>query len=195
LPVWPQPRPKPVLWLAIDDGSGPRWSAWPRPMPRVRSSIARSSAATARPARRQRAEQAAVGAIWRGDTAAVARISRATSPPMQLIGKLYRDQAAGTPTGSSSTTAGAVDMVQQRRDAARAMSAGADGAADALCAAMARRRACRPAGSYRVLFTGIDSGDDYMRLSGYLQAAVVRGSRPVRATPHGLELDLELTRA
>ena len=24
LPNWPQPRPKPVLWLAIDDGSGPR---------------------------------------------------------------------------------------------------------------------------------------------------------------------------
>ena len=24
LPVWPMPRPKPVLWLAIDDGSGPR---------------------------------------------------------------------------------------------------------------------------------------------------------------------------
>lgn len=24
LPVWPLPRPKPVLWLAIDDGSGPR---------------------------------------------------------------------------------------------------------------------------------------------------------------------------
>ena len=24
LPMWPQPRPKPVLWLAIDDGRGPR---------------------------------------------------------------------------------------------------------------------------------------------------------------------------
>src|SRR5690606_19299390 len=24
LPVWPTPRPKPVLWLAINDGSGPR---------------------------------------------------------------------------------------------------------------------------------------------------------------------------
>ncbi|HHW4680522.1 MAG TPA: DUF2066 domain-containing protein, partial [Xylella taiwanensis] len=24
LPIWPHPRPKPVLWLAIDDGSGPR---------------------------------------------------------------------------------------------------------------------------------------------------------------------------
>ncbi|MGB3393982.1 MAG: DUF2066 domain-containing protein, partial [Stenotrophomonas sp.] len=24
LPIWPQPRPRPVVWLAIDDGSGPR---------------------------------------------------------------------------------------------------------------------------------------------------------------------------
>ena len=24
LPVWPEPRARPVLWLAIDDGSGPR---------------------------------------------------------------------------------------------------------------------------------------------------------------------------
>ncbi|WP_426806139.1 DUF2066 domain-containing protein, partial [Stenotrophomonas sp. SrG] len=24
LPLWPQPRPKPVVWLAIDDGAGPR---------------------------------------------------------------------------------------------------------------------------------------------------------------------------
>ncbi|HEY4556066.1 MAG TPA: DUF2066 domain-containing protein, partial [Lysobacter sp.] len=24
LPIWAEPRPKPVLWLAIDDGSGPR---------------------------------------------------------------------------------------------------------------------------------------------------------------------------
>jgi uncharacterized protein len=24
LPIWPQPRPKPVLWLGIDDGKGPR---------------------------------------------------------------------------------------------------------------------------------------------------------------------------
>ena len=46
-------------------------------------------------ARREVAEthQAAVGAIWRGDTAAIARISARYNPPMQLIGKLYRDGA------------------------------------------------------------------------------------------------------
>ena len=30
LPVWPQPRPKPVVWLAINDGSGPRLVGLPQ---------------------------------------------------------------------------------------------------------------------------------------------------------------------
>ena len=30
LPLWPMPRPKPVLWLAIDDGSGPRLAGLPQ---------------------------------------------------------------------------------------------------------------------------------------------------------------------
>ena len=49
---------------------------------------------------------------------------------------------------------------------ARAMSGGADGAADALIRRYARRGSggASPAGSYRVLITGIDSADDYIRL-------------------------------
>ena len=30
LPIWPLPRPKPVMWLAIDDGSGPRLAGLPQ---------------------------------------------------------------------------------------------------------------------------------------------------------------------
>src|SRR3546814_1183876 len=92
LAVWPQPRPKPVLWLAIDDGSGPRL---------VGLSKAAAASSTLDRAKKRgyrlglpngsAAEQAVVGAIWRGDTAAVARASRRYSPPMQLIGKLYRN--------------------------------------------------------------------------------------------------------
>src|SRR3546814_19503943 len=53
-----------------------------------------------------------------------------------------------------------------------------------------------PAGppcKYRVTFTGINSGADYVRLSALLQGmSVVRGITPLRATPQGLEVDLEL---
>ena len=42
-------------------------------------------------------------------------------------------------------------------------------------------------------FTGIDSSDDFIRLAGYLQKlSVVRRITPMRATPVGLEYELEL---
>jgi hypothetical protein len=48
-------------------------------------------------------------------------------------------------------------------------------------------------GNYRVLITGIDSADDYIRLMSHLQEiSVVRKVRPVRAGADGLLLELEL---
>ena len=74
-----------------------------------------------------------------------------------------------------------------------AMAAGADGAADALVKRYARATETGPGGSYRITFTGIDSSDDFIRLSGYLQGmSVVQRVTPVRATAQGLELELEL---
>jgi hypothetical protein len=44
-----------------------------------------------------------------------------------------------------------------------------------------------------VIFTGIDSADDYLRLSAALQGmSVVRKITPVRASGSSLEMDLEL---
>ena len=72
LPVWPQPRPKPVLWLAIDDGSGPRLVGL------AKADAARSVLDRAIERGYQlglpggsAAEQAATGAIWRGDPVVV----------------------------------------------------------------------------------------------------------------------------
>ena len=74
------------------------------------------------------------------------------------------------------------------------MAAGADGAADALIRRYARQSGgAGPAGDYRVLVTGIDSADDYIRLMSHLQElSVVRRIRPVGAGPEGLTLELEL---
>lgn len=195
LPVWPQPRPKPVVWLAIDDGSGPRLV-----------SLAQTNAARPlldRAVQRgfqlglpsgSAAEQALVGSIWRQESAAVARASARYRPPMQLIGKLYR--------GSGGWVADWVFVDDGRElarwsssdaDARRAMAAGADGAAEALMKRYAKRAPGGPPGTYRVVFTGIDSADDYLRLSAALQRmAVVRAITPVRAAGVTLELDLEL---
>ena len=76
LPSWPQPRPKPVLWLAINDGSGPRLVG----LGQVNAAKAILDQAKSRgfalglPGGNA-AEQAAVGAIWRGDSAAIAGLS------------------------------------------------------------------------------------------------------------------------
>lgn len=195
LPVWPEPRPKPVLWLAIDDGSGPRLVGLQQ------NNVARSILNRAKERGYQlglpsgnAAEQAAAGAIWRGDTAAIARLSSRYSPPMQLIGKLYRDQGGWTADWIFVDDGRVLSKWSSSdSNARRAMAAGADGAADALTRRYARSNAAGPAGKYRVVFTGLDSSDDYIRLSSILQGmSVVRGIIPVRAAPDGLELELQL---
>lgn len=195
IPVWPAPRPKPVIWLAIDDGKGPRLVGLPQnnvAKPLTQRAIERgyrlglpSGSA---------AEQAAVGAIWRGDTGAIARLSSRYSPPMQLIGKLYRAKGGWT---ADWTFVDNGKVLAQKSvdspDARRALASGADVGGDALSRKYAKRNAVGPAGSYRVVFTGIDSADDFIRLSAYLQKLpVVRKITPVRALPGAMEYDLEL---
>lgn len=195
LPVWPLPRPKPVLWLGIDDGKGPRLVGLSQANA-ARSALTRAKErgyALGLPSGNA-AEQATVGAIWRGDSAAVARASARYSPPMQLIGKVYRSGAGwkadwtfvdnGKVLSSWSTT---------DPDARRAIATGADGAADALTKRYARRGTAGPPGSYAVTFTGIHSSDDYMRLTGYLdKLAIVRKITPQRATPDSVTFSLDL---
>lgn len=195
LAVWPEPRPKPVLWLAIDDGSGPRLVSL------AQGNVARAvlDRAIERGYRLglpggSAAEQAAVGAIWRGDTAAIARLSARYSPPMQLIGKLYRDKQ-GWAADWTFLDGGRVLSTWSSSDtsARLAMAAGADGAADALTKRYAKRSPAGPQGTYRVVFTNINSSQDFIRLFGLLQGmSSVRAIIPVRAMPEALEVDLDL---
>ena len=195
LPVWPEPRPKPVLWLAIDDGSGPRLVALQH------NNVARPvlDRAVERGYRLglpngTAAEQAAVGAIWRGDAAAIARLSARYRPPMQLIGKLYR-AGSGWKADWTFVDDGRVLATWSEEDALarRAIASGADGAADALVRRYAKASPAGQPAVERIVVTGINSTSDFVRLSSWLQSAsVVRGMRPVRATPNSLELELDL---
>lgn len=195
LPVWPQPRPKPVVWMAIDDGSGPRL-------------VGLAQANAARPLLNRAvergyklglptgnaAEQALMGAIWRQDTAAVARASGKYQPPMQLLGKLYRDKAGWVADWVFVDNGKVLSKwTTKNADARVAMASGADGAAEALMKRYGKRASGGPAGTYRVIFTGIESTDDYLRLAATLQGmSVVRKITPVRAEGSTLEVDLEL---
>ena len=195
VPVWPQPRPKPVLWLAIDDGSGPKLVGLPKAAA-ARTTLQRAEQRGFRLGlpNGSAAEQALVGAIWRGDTAAVARASRRYSPPMQLIGKLYRHDG-GWKADWTFVDDGRVlsRWSEEGGNALKVMATGADGAADALMKRYAKAPETGPAGTYRIAFTGLDSADDYVRLSGYLQRlAVVRGLTPLTASPDSVAFDVEL---
>lgn len=196
LPVWSRPRPRPVLWLAIDDGSGPRLVGVSRAdaaRPTLDQAVKRGFS-LGLPAG-DASEQALVGAIWRGDAAAVARVSKRYSPPMQLMGKLYR-QGGGWAADWTFINAGRV-LSQSSHSGANVrtvLATGADVAADALVERYAKpAETSGSAGIYRITFVGIDSADDFIRLSGYLQSlSVVRGLTPVQATPQGMEYDLDL---
>jgi hypothetical protein len=197
LALWPQPRPKPVLWLAINDGRGARLVG-----------VNQNDAARAVLDRaKQRgyslglpagnaAEQALVGAIWRGDTGAIARASSKYSPPMQLIGKLYRNPKGGWTADWIFQEAGKVlsRWSSTDGDARRAMAAGADGAADALIRKYAKpAKTVAPPGDYAITFTGVNSTDDFIRLAAYLERlAVVKRATPLRATPGALVYELQL---
>ena len=199
LSYWPQPRPKPVLWLAIDDGSG----SGPRLVGLGKSNAARPVLDRAKqrgyalglPAGNA-AEQALVGSIWRGDTAAIARASAKYSPPMQLVGKLYRSTKGGwqadwvfLDNGRALARTSSTDS-----DARRAMAAGADVAADALIRKYAKpAKTVGPPGKYVLTITGVNSTDDFIRLAGYLErSAVVKRATPLRASPDGLTYEVEL---
>ena len=195
LPSWPQPRPKPVLWLAINDGSGPRLVS----LAQVNAARAILDAAKSRgfalglPGGNA-AEQAAVGAIWRGDTAAIARLSARYQPPMQLVGKLYRS-GDGWKADWIFVDNGRVlsRWSESGADARRTMLTGADGAADALIRRYAKASSAAAPGAARVAFTGIRSGGDYLRLATALQRmSVVRAIRPARAVGDRLEVELDL---
>lgn len=198
LAIWPEPRPKPVLWLAIDDGSGPRLVGLPQ-AEAARSTLDRAQQRGFRLGmpNGSAAEQATVGAIWRGDTSAVARASQRYSPPMQLIGKMRRE-GGGWRIDWTFVDNGTVlsRWTETGTNARQVMATGADGAADALMARYAKRPDRGPdaqPGAYRVAFEGLDSASDYMRLSAYLQRVpVVRGITPVRAGADGVEFELDL---
>src|SRR3546814_16035641 len=85
------------------------------------------------------AEQAAVGAIWRGDVAAIAGISARYSPQMQLVGKLYRGDDGWTADWVLVDNGRELsNWSSQDRSALRAMASGSHGAADALAARHAK---------------------------------------------------------
>lgn len=195
LPYWGAGRPRPLLWLAIDDGSGARLVnsqqlAVVKPLATrglergLRFGLPAGSAV----------EQAAVQTIWAQNPAPMLPLSSRYGEQTQLLGRVYRSGSNWTADWVlSSGDAELSRWTYSDPSPQRAIASGADGAADALARRDARPLDVGEPGTLMVAIGGLHGAGGYMRAMGYLQTlAVVRSITVVEASPDQLSLQLEL---
>ncbi len=195
LPFWGPERPQPLLWLAIDDGRGPRLVSAQqinvvkplatRGLERgLRFGLPGGSAV----------EQAAVQTVWAQNAAPMAPLAARYGSDTLLLGRLQRGGAGWN--ADWLLVRGETELARWSFSDASpqlAIASGADGAADAI----ARRDAVAVVTGdpvRRVVeLTGLRSAQDAARVMGYLQTLpVVRELRVLEARPEGLRLELDL---
>ncbi len=195
LKYWSGERPKPILWLAIDDGRGPRLVTGQQlnvVKPLATRGLERGlrfllPAGTA-------AEQTAVASIWALDSAALQPLTARYNNDLQLVGKIYRSVSgwsawwvlsrAGTELARWPATS---------PDPRTVIASGADPSADALARRDAVALDAGPAGVFAVTVEGVDGQAEFVKLMGYLETlAVVSNVEIVDASPERLRLSLSL---
>lgn len=195
--VWPAPRPRPLLWLAIDDGRGPRLvgeAQHSAVAPLARRAAERGLAFAFPLADAQDQTLGGPQAVWSGDLGAVGNAAARYGSAPVLVGKLRRGGSGWTAdwvlvdAGSELYRWNGSDA-----SAANVLAGGADGAASALAKHFATRILTGPAGEYEVVILGIGRGEDYGRALAYLKRVpIVRGVQPLQAGGDTLRVKLTL---
>ncbi|KFN45102.1 DUF2066 domain-containing protein [Arenimonas oryziterrae] len=195
LRYWTGVRPKPMLWLAIDDGRGPRLVTGQqlnvvRPLAQrglergLRFLLPAGSAI----------EQAAVPSVLALNAPAMQVLSARYNNDAQLVGKVYR--SGGGWTGDWVLSQGGAELARwslSDPDARRVIASGADPAADAIAKRDSVYLDIGPAGSYMIDIAGVQTQADFVRLMAYLQRlAIVKRVTAVEATADHLRLQLDL---
>ena len=196
LPLWVGERPKPMLWLAIDDGSGPRLVSAQqitvvKPLAQrglergLRLLLPAGSAV----------EQPAADSIWRLDPAQMAVLSSRYGARVQLLGKVSRAANGGWQAdwllaeGDSILKRWSFSDVSPQR----VIASGADEAADVLAARQARVLASGAPETLVAEITGVDSEARWLALASYLQTLpVLRAYEVLEARPDAVRLRLDL---
>lgn len=171
--VWPSPRPRALLWLAIDDGRGARLVG------------EQQAGAVANLTRRagerglsfafpkgdlQDQTLGGAQAVWREDVEAVRSAAARYGNAPLLLGRLQRGDGGWNAQwllldGTTELRRwSAVDA-----NAAVVLAAGADGAASALAQNYSSRILSGPAGNYDIVVAGLSAAGDYGRALQYLQ--------------------------
>jgi hypothetical protein len=198
LPIWPSPRPKPLLWLAIDDGRGARLVG--------ESQAGAVASLTRRGAERglgfsfpkaDLADQTVGGAqaVWRDDMESVrtAATRYGRREPL-LVGRMERSGGGWSAQWK---------LIEHGRelyrwttsdaDAAVVLAGGADGAANAFAQAYAEMVLGGEPGDYAVLVGGLEDATDYGRALQYLQKLpIVQAVQVVEAGGDRVQLLLSL---
>lgn len=198
LPLWSGARAKPMLWLAIDDGSGGGARLVSAQQINVVKPLAQRG--LERGVRfllpsGTSVEQPAATSIWALDASALSLLTSRYGGRLQLLGKMSRSAAGGW---SAEWLLADGDSELRRWSSSdpspqRVIASGADTAADVL----ARRSAVVvPAGAPVVVdaeISNIRNQDDWLALAAYLQSIpVLRGFEILEAQPTALRLRLDL---
>lgn len=196
LPLWAGERPKPMLWLAIDDGSGPRLVSAQqinvvKPLAQrglergLRLLLPAGSAV----------EQPAADSIWRLDPAQMAVLSSRYGARVQLLGKVSRAANGGWQADWLLAEGDAALKTWSFSDVSpqRVIASGADEAADVLAARQARVLASGAPETLMAEITGVDSEARWLALASYLQTLpVLRAYEVLEARPDAVRLRLDL---
>ena len=195
LKFWTSTRPKPILWLAINDGRGARLVTGQQTTvvkPLATRGLERGMRFLL-PAGNA-AEQAAVNSIWALNAPALQVLTNRYRNDSQLIGKVYRQ-----PPGWAADWLLTRDGVELARwsfsdaDPRKVIASGVDEGADAIAKRDAVSLDTGAAGPQLVDISGVNTQSDYIRLMSYLQAlAVVRKVTVVEARPGQIRLQLDL---
>ena len=195
LKYWTGARPRPILWLAIDDGRGPRLVT-SQQLAVVKPLATRGLERGIRfllPSGNS-IEQAATNSVWALNAAAMQPLTARYQNDAQVIGKVYRSVSGWS--AQWVMTQGGTEVarwVDTKADPRQVIASGADGAADAIAKRDAVYLNTGVAGKYRIDVIGVNSSQDFIRLMGYLQQmAIVRRVQVIQATPDLLRLELDM---
>lgn len=195
LKFWTAERPRPILWLAIDDGRGPRLVTAQQTnvvKPLATRGLVRGMryllpAGTA-------AEQAAVQSIWNLNGPGISVLTSRYRNDAQLLGKVYRQGG-----GWAANWLLSQDGVELARwsfadaDPRKVIASGVDPGANAIAKRDGVYLVTGVAGLYLVDVGRVDSQSDYVRLMSYLQQlAIVSKVNVLEAAPGNVRLQLDL---
>lgn len=195
LKYWTGARPKPILWLVIDDGRGPRLVT-SQQLSVVKPLAMRGLERGMRflLPNGNSVEQAATNSVWTLNAAALQPLTARYQNNTQVIGKVYRS-VSGWSAQWVMTQDGieVARWVDTKADPRQVIASGADGAADAIAKRDSVYLNTGVAGKYRIDVVGVRDSQDFIRLMGYLQQmAIVRRVQVIQATPETLRLELDM---